>query len=126
MDVFATGPKSRVIPFVPPNNIIRVDDLPVMPLIALLLLQLQSWEHYGLSDRPDMRQSQAVAVNDIQQLLEIAVSKGESVARMPWLPRDFLEAGERRIKSFLEIVRPSSFDHWEEIGFDLYSPSKTV
>ncbi len=103
-----------------------MDNLPVMPIIALLLLELQSWEHYRLSSRPDMQQNWSVAVNDIQQLLGIAVSKGESVANMPWLPRDFVEAGGQRIKRFIEMVQPSSHDRWEEIGFDLSSLSGPV
>ncbi|KAF7797996.1 hypothetical protein EIP86_009205 [Pleurotus ostreatoroseus] len=46
------------IPFVPTQHIVSLEDLPVMPLIALLLLKLQGWEDHRLSGRSDMQQKQ--------------------------------------------------------------------
>ena len=105
------------IPFVPTQHIVSLEDLPVMPLIALLLLKLQGWEDHRLSGRSDMQQKQYVDVRDIQQLLQIAAQRGETVSDMTWLPHDFVDAGQKRLNRFLGNFRPTSSHLWEIIGF---------
>lgn len=114
------------IPFVSSHNIVRLESLPVMPLISLLLLKLQGWEDHRLSSRSDMQQKQYVDIRDIQQLLQIAVQRREDVTLTTWLPREFVEAGQERLKRFLEIIRPTSSDLWNVIGFDTDGLSKAL
>ncbi|KAJ3536286.1 hypothetical protein NM688_g6859 [Phlebia brevispora] len=106
------------IPSVPSHHILRIDGLPVMPLIALLLLKLQGWEDHRTSSRWDMQQKQYVDVRDINQLLQIAVGRGENVRNATWLPQDFITTGQERLNRFLSVLRPASSQSWKTIGFD--------
>ncbi|KAI0700211.1 hypothetical protein BC835DRAFT_1304235 [Cytidiella melzeri] len=108
------------IPSVPPTLIHTMSELPVMPIIPLLLLKLQGWEDHRTSSRSDMRQKQYVDIRDIEQLLRIAVERGANLADdLGWLPQEFVSTGRARLARFLETLRPAHATRWAEIGFEV-------
>ncbi|KZT30072.1 hypothetical protein NEOLEDRAFT_1153437 [Neolentinus lepideus HHB14362 ss-1] len=106
------------IPTITSGRIVKVHDIPVMPLSALLLLKLQGWSDHRASTRPDMIEKQYVDVQDINQLLRIASTRGLWMQSETWLPSDFLEAAGDRIAEYVDEY-PSSGASWEAIGYDM-------
>lgn len=106
------------IPNVPRRRIKMISGLPVMPLIPLLLLKLQGWSDHRDSRRADMQEKQYVDAEDIQELLEIAVERGQQVWQdnLSWMPRSLVWDSEVRVEEFREEY-PESMMDWEAIGF---------
>ncbi|CAL1712785.1 unnamed protein product [Somion occarium] len=88
------------IPFTPTDKIVYLSDLPVMPLIPLLLLKLQAWSDHRASYRLDFQAKQHTDARDILRLLKIAVRKGEHLDKVAWLPSTFVDAGKERVVKF--------------------------
>lgn len=107
------------IPFVDDHRIVHINNFPVMPLAALLLLKLQGWSDHRASARTDMQQKQYVDVRDVNQLLQIAVDKGVDIRTETWLPQSFVEAGQEMLSRYLNALRPRSAHQWKSIGFDV-------
>lgn len=105
------------IPHVDRHRIVRVNDLPVIPLIVLLLLKLKGWSDHRASSRSDFQQKQYVDVRDINQLLMIVADKGEDVRTATWLPQAFVDAGQERLNRYITALRPLSAYLWGDIGF---------
>ncbi len=105
------------IPDVPRHRVKKISGLPVMPLIPLLLLKLQGWSDHRLSPRPDMQAKQHVDVEDILELLDIAVERGKEVSsrKLRWLPASLIRASRTRARDFGKKY-PKSKDDWEEVG----------
>ena len=116
VDVLVPG--TMDIPLIASHRILRINDIPVMPIIALLLLKLQGWSDHRASTRLDMQEKQYVDIRDINQLLQFAVDRGESVQQATWLPESFVEAGQERLNKYLTTTRPVSASSWSDIGFD--------
>ncbi|TFK51206.1 hypothetical protein OE88DRAFT_1659024 [Heliocybe sulcata] len=104
------------IPTISSGRIVRVHDIPVMPLSAVLLLKLQGWSDHKGSTRPDMIEKQYVDERDITQLLRIAATQGLWMPGESWLPSEFLGTAHDRLLQFAEEY-PSSAPSWEAIGF---------
>ncbi|CAL1712784.1 unnamed protein product [Somion occarium] len=81
-------------------KIVYLSDLPVMPLIPLLLLKLQAWSDHRASYRLDFQAKQHTDARDILRLLKIAVRKGEHLDKVAWLPSTFVDAGKERVVKF--------------------------
>lgn len=117
LDVLIPGVLS--IPNVPPERIVHIDGLPVLPFMTLLLMKLQGWSDHRASGRSDMWEKQYVDVRDINQMLGIAATRGEDVNKETWLPKDFLDVARARVVRFVEHFRQST--RWERIGFEVVS-----
>ncbi|KAJ7737764.1 hypothetical protein B0H16DRAFT_1695046 [Mycena metata] len=93
-------------------------DLPLMPFLPLLLLKLQAWQDHGEADKLYLQAKQHVDVRDIDELLELAVSKyGIDLKKDgKWLPESFLKAAVRRVKAYVRRF-PESAENWSAIGF---------
>ncbi|KAJ7719285.1 hypothetical protein B0H16DRAFT_1700315 [Mycena metata] len=93
-------------------------DLPLMPFLPLLLLKLQAWQDHGEADKLYLRAKQHVDVRDIDELLELAVSKyGIDLKKDgKWLPESFLKAAVKRVKAYVRRF-PESAENWSTIGF---------
>ncbi|KAI0088398.1 hypothetical protein BDY19DRAFT_994295 [Irpex rosettiformis] len=108
------------IPSVPHHLVINLNNLPVMPIIPLLMLKLQGWEDHRLSSRFDMQQKQYVDIRDISQLLQVAINRGETLQdELVWLPEEFIDAGRVRLAKYLEILRPTNAGSWKVVGFEV-------
>lgn len=119
VDILVPGPGALNIPDIPVQRIVytHVPNIPVMPLLAMLLLKLQGWTDHRDSTRRDMREKQYVDVEDIDQMLEIAVeSYGVRLREERWLPSWFIRRGRNRVKEYVEEF-PESAEYWNQIGF---------
>lgn len=110
------------IPFVPASQIVytHVPDVPVMPLVAVILLKLQGWTDHRDSDRDDFQEKQHVDIDDIWDMLYIWVRghSDETVHTERWMPYEFVEAAKGRVEEFIEEC-PDSEDHWRLMGFNI-------
>ncbi len=105
------------IPDVPRRRIKMLSGIPTMPLIPLLLLKLQGWANHRDSHRGDMQEKQYVDAEDILELLEIAVERGQEVwqANLSWMPKGLIDDSEARVEDFLDEYPDSTMD-WEAVG----------
>ena len=107
------------IPHVPPEQIVWVNRLPVLPLIVLLLLKLQGWSDHRASTRSDYQQKQYVDIRDLSQLVVTAAREGVRLDNATWLPDTFISRGREHFALFLRIVRPAQTSYWRDIGFEV-------
>ncbi|KAJ4482589.1 hypothetical protein J3R30DRAFT_3700136 [Lentinula aciculospora] len=121
VDILTTGRSTSLnIPRVP---ITRVEyyhpygDLPVMPLLALLLLKLQGWTDHRHSRKAHERAKVRQDVADTREMLKIAVDKeahiDDSEAR--WMPRWFVREMAERVNEYIYKF-PGSQTDWEKLG----------
>ncbi|KAJ7446571.1 hypothetical protein FB451DRAFT_1567791 [Mycena latifolia] len=94
--------------------------LPLMPFLPLLLLKLQAWMDHREAAKYYLVIKQYVDVQDIGDLLELAVSKYEVDLRKDgkWLPESFVRAAAKRVKAYIRSY-PDSAEHWRDIGFNV-------
>ncbi|KAI6001627.1 hypothetical protein F5J12DRAFT_843393 [Pisolithus orientalis] len=96
----------------------EVKGLPVAPLLLLLCLKLQCWDHHGAAIEWRYRSKQPADAGDINELLRTAVANGENLAKERWMPEQFVRDAEERVRRFLH----SSWDtqgtrKWKALGF---------
>lgn len=112
------------IPSVPTKHITYVYPemgMPLMPFLPLLLLKLQAWQDHGESHRQYMKDKQPVDVQDIMELLNLAMTS-RKVGRLDlgkekdWLPETFVDAGKSRVKRYVKLY-PTTAKQWKYIGF---------
>jgi len=110
------------IPAVPRSRITytQVPDVPVMPLIAVLLLKLQGWTDHRDSEREDFQEKQYMDVDDIKEMLDILRwDYGmKTLSSEDWMPRWFVNLARERVDEFVEVF-PDTRDHWCDIGFNI-------
>ncbi|KAI8996634.1 hypothetical protein BD414DRAFT_455577 [Trametes punicea] len=106
------------IPNVPRRRVRWISGLPVMPIIPLLLLKLQGWSDHRYSERRDMQEKQYVDVDDIIDLLLIAIDRGQSIwqQNLRWMPRDFVDDAQEHVYDFIAEY-PYSDQQWEAVDF---------
>ena len=111
-------PGTLNIPFVPTNLVVRILDIPLMPLFAVLLLKLQGWTDHRDSMQMDMRLKRYVDVDDIDKLLKIIVDKypDQIVDRQRWVPESMIPAAQKRVNEFV-LEQPGTKSSWLYIGF---------
>ncbi|KAI0819387.1 hypothetical protein BC628DRAFT_1403040 [Trametes gibbosa] len=108
------------IPDVPRRRVKWIDELPVMPLVPLILLKLQGWSDHRASHREDMQAKQHVDVQDLDQLLQIAIERDQNVwqQNLSWMPRELIDEAQSRVYEFIEDLADFD-DDWERLGFDV-------
>lgn len=111
-------PPTLDIPHVPGRRLKIISDLPVMPLIPLLLLKLQGWSDHRESHRDDMQMKQYVDVEDISELLQIAIDRNQDIRQdnLGWLPEQMREDAQDRVWDFVQEY-PHMADNWVLVGF---------
>lgn len=113
-------PGSLNIPYIPRGRIVHLNDLPVMPLMPLLLMKLQGWSDHRDSSRPDFQDKVPVDVEDILDLLQIACDKPYCrLSRSTWLPQTFLDLAQSRIEEFVDEESGESAGYWQTLEFDV-------
>jgi hypothetical protein len=65
-------PPTLGLPEVCSDDIITINDIPVMPLFDLLVMKLQGWNDHRNSSRADFRAKVSADVEDVYALLETA------------------------------------------------------
>ncbi|KIJ63073.1 hypothetical protein HYDPIDRAFT_113616 [Hydnomerulius pinastri MD-312] len=103
------------IPDIPPDQIRIIRGLPIAPILAVLCLKLQAWDHHGAAIEWRFRAKQPTDARDIAELLAIAVTGGANVSKEAWLPQDFVSEAKRRVTDFL-ITERSTKGSWKQLG----------
>ncbi|KAJ3840256.1 hypothetical protein F5878DRAFT_79338 [Lentinula raphanica] len=121
VDILTTGDSTSLdLPPVPIEEVIYVHpftDLPVMPVLPLLLMKLQGWVDHLHSPKPHERAKVRQDVADIRVMLDIA--NGEQVhvndQEFDWMPYDFVGQMRTRVDQYIRRF-PESQQDWENLG----------
>ncbi|OCH83898.1 hypothetical protein OBBRIDRAFT_799534 [Obba rivulosa] len=107
------------IPRVPDDRIIYQNDLPVMPLLPLLMLKLQGWEDHRNHQEMYMRRKQHSDVSDVRGLLKIARQQGVHLADAAhvWIPPLLINETKRRVILWTEKIGSTESTKWKALGF---------
>jgi hypothetical protein len=109
------------IPRVPESLITytNIPDIPVMPFLALLLLKLRGWDDHRSHTRQDMVDKQHVDVEDIDELLDLAINHyGVHLSTESWMPKSFVKSAKARLREYVDLF-PDTAWQWNEIGFNV-------
>ncbi|TFY68489.1 hypothetical protein EVG20_g3529 [Dentipellis fragilis] len=109
-------PPTLNLPFLVESRIVLKDDLPICPLLPLLLLKLQGWDNHCSAQWPNLRAKSRIDAADVNELLAAAVRGDTKIADAQWLGPAFVEAGRRRSQSYIASY-PASRDAWAALGF---------
>lgn len=110
------------IPSIPVSSVVTLHNLPVMPLLPLLLMKLRGWDKHLNSPRQDHQKKQYVDAWDVYQLLRLAVSQGVNAADTQNLPEDV--EGVAQIRSANFVARyPAQMELWRKLGLAVKPPS---
>ncbi|KAF9063323.1 hypothetical protein BDP27DRAFT_1335332 [Rhodocollybia butyracea] len=121
VDILTTGRSTDLnIPRVPAGCVEYIhpfNDLPVMPLIALLLLKLQGWTDHRHSQKNHERAKVRQDVADIRAMLKIAIDAEVHIDDQDskWLPRWFRNQMGDRVEEYIGKF-PGSQTQWESVG----------
>ncbi|PPQ64282.1 hypothetical protein CVT26_002164 [Gymnopilus dilepis] len=117
VDVFLPG--MIHLPYIPPDRIVHSPStgLPVMPFFPVLLHKIQAWLTHRASPKEHARIKQVNDVQDIQELLDIAMASDKvKLEDHLWLPQWFREEAVESIPQFTAAY-PETSDSWKGIGF---------
>ena len=117
VDVFLPG--MIHLPYIPPDRIVHSPStgLPVMPFFPVLLHKIQAWLTHRASPKEHARIKQVNDVQDIQELLDIAMASDKvKLEDHLWLPQWFREEAVESIPQFIAAY-PETSDSWKGIGF---------
>ncbi|CDO77362.1 hypothetical protein BN946_scf184787.g11 [Trametes cinnabarina] len=125
IDIFVPGVMG--MPDVPPEHLTRLSshrDIPLMPLIPLLLLKLQAWADHTRSVKPHVHRKKGKDHAHINQLLPVARARGERIGAncLRWMPESMVAAAYAILESSAQPPYP--LQGWESIGFTLKRTTK--
>ncbi|KIK70015.1 hypothetical protein GYMLUDRAFT_536008 [Collybiopsis luxurians FD-317 M1] len=121
VDILTTGRSTALdIPRVPDSRTMFIhpfNDLPLMPLLALLLLKLRGWTDHRHSSKKYEQEKVRQDVTDIREMLEIAIDQGESIGNREsrWMPKWFITQMGDRVDEYIRKF-PASQAQWENLG----------
>ncbi|KAJ3992848.1 hypothetical protein F5050DRAFT_1786210 [Lentinula boryana] len=121
VDILTTGNSTSLdIPRVPDTRIQYIhpyNDLPVMPLLALLLLKLQGWIDHRHSQKANEQAKVRQDVADVQEMLKIAVEEEVHINdhESQWMHRWFVERMMNKVDEYTNQFLGSLSD-WESLG----------
>ncbi|KAJ8087720.1 hypothetical protein PM082_006557 [Marasmius tenuissimus] len=124
VDILPPGRATNLnIPVIPSSELEYVnpyDDIPVMPIVPLLLMKLQGWTDNRDASEPYKRAKEPQDVKDLFALLRIAVKgyKAHISDVDDWMPSFYVEEAEWRVEEFVE-EHPRSKMNWKKIGFEV-------
>ncbi|KAL4078177.1 hypothetical protein V8B97DRAFT_1935566 [Scleroderma yunnanense] len=105
------------IPDVPPSKIREVQGVPVAPLLVLLCLKLQAWDHHGAAVEYRFQIKQPADERDIGELLDIAIRAGEKMTKEGWIPQTFIRQAMGRVPKYVRsFTNASTREKWRILG----------
>ncbi|RDB27110.1 hypothetical protein Hypma_004623 [Hypsizygus marmoreus] len=112
------------IPNIPLERIVYHEthhDIPVIPLLALLLLKLRGWTDRRADSRPQVREKATQDAVDIGYLLELVAARmyEPHLLTETWMPRWFVDEGRERVQQFVQLWGGTA-SIWFDMGFDVY------
>ncbi|KAJ3729507.1 hypothetical protein C8R42DRAFT_570011 [Lentinula raphanica] len=121
VDVLTTGNSTSLnIPRVPVSRVVYIhpyNDMPVMPVLALLLMKLRGWVDHRHSQKAHERAKVRQDVRDVKTMLDIALEEGDHVddPDSSWMPQWFVRQMRGRVDEFVNKF-PESETDWEILG----------
>lgn len=123
VDILTTGASTSLnIPRVPDVHVqfrsgIVGNDLPVMPLLALVLLKLQGWSDHRHSTKGFEQQKVRADRVDIEEMLKIARNADVKVGdpESEWMAMWFGTQMKKRVDEYVKKF-PESFAQWVALG----------
>lgn len=124
MKVVILTPGSTGFSLVPDDRINHnslIPSLSTLPTIPLILILLHNWETHRSSPWPEEQWKEFGDIQNLNQLVDIAVEKGEHLANdKSWIPGKALEAGKKRFRDFAKQSGVTNIASWNAIGFSRY------
>ncbi|KDR85592.1 hypothetical protein GALMADRAFT_108875 [Galerina marginata CBS 339.88] len=117
VDIFLPG--MIHLPPIPHDRIVYSSQtsLPVMPFFPILLHKVQAWIAHRDSPKERARIKQSNDVQDIRELLKIAVSAHNvKLGEQTWLPPWFLQEAAEGVSEYI-TSHPETADSWTKVGF---------
>ena len=118
------------VPDVPSSRIRELQGVPVAPLLVLLCLKLQAWDHHRMAPQHWYRSKRPADERDIDELLDIAIRVKENIIQESWISGLFVRQAKSRVSQYVAFASASSREKWRKIGFptevDKYYSSKYV
>jgi hypothetical protein len=90
-------------------------NVPVMPLLGVILFKLRGWDDHRNDIYADKRVKQFVDVRDIDQLLDIAIEDGYHLRKEKWMPQSFQDKSRLRLQTYI-AMHPETEERWKELG----------
>ncbi|ESK87112.1 hypothetical protein Moror_11888 [Moniliophthora roreri MCA 2997] len=124
IDIFLPGRDDQFhVPAIPKARVQHVQpwgDIPVMPILPLLLTKLQAWDVYRISKEVRMRARAQRDVVDLEEMLELAVDHEVNLKlkKEEWLSSQlkFMRGMQNRVEVFVKEY-PESRKQWGRLGF---------
>ncbi|TFK21752.1 hypothetical protein FA15DRAFT_597351 [Coprinopsis marcescibilis] len=92
-------------------------DLPVLPLLTLLLLKLRGWTDHREDERYWVQEKVPEDEDDIEEMLDLAMSKYSAYVEdeVGLWSRSFQEESSERISEYIQEW-PGTMDSWDALG----------
>ncbi|PPQ79882.1 hypothetical protein CVT25_002938 [Psilocybe cyanescens] len=119
VDIFFPG--MIHLPTIPPSYIFYSAQtaLPIMPFFPILLHKIQAWIAHRASSKESARIKQSNDVQDIRELLALAVSAHKiKLDEQTWLPAWFLQEAVQGVVQYVQ-EHPETIPLWKESGFPM-------
>ncbi|TFK70158.1 hypothetical protein BDN72DRAFT_819288 [Pluteus cervinus] len=107
------------IPRIPARRMVYLDeypDIPLIPLMTLLLLKLQGWNENRSDRRPWKRKKAPKEEEDIKELLDLMVNRAMD-EEDEWCPSYLKDMAKAWVKKFVKTC-PSYEWRWNRLGFE--------
>ena len=109
------------IPKIPPQHVKYPNgyDIPVVPLLVVLILKVQGWRDHRRSGKKRFRAKIPQDIEDIRQLLDMADDAGDRLNDLDdWSPRWFLKRAESLVKRYTNHFEETTC-LFRDLGFDV-------
>ncbi len=102
------------------HGILNGHSVSALPSILLLFLRLKTWEAHRTSVFPEERWKQYADTHDINQMVEVAVEKGDHLKACFWIPAEAIGQGKKLFRNFAKHSLVSDIELWNRIGFSRF------
>lgn len=115
VDLFTPG--MIHLPRIPSDKIFYSDsNIPVMPFFPVALHKIQAWKAHLASTKPWAATKQRNDVNDINDLLNVAMTMDEHLHDQTWLEQWFLDEAVEGVRQYI-VEHPDAAPGWAKLGF---------
>jgi hypothetical protein len=119
VDILIPGKKKPLgIPHIPLRAIQFFGNLPVMPILPLLILKVQGWHDHCKSRKYWHRIKVPQDVEDIETLLSIMDDNNDLSNLYSVKRKWFMKKGSKLIEAYVDEFPDSSYK-WRSLGFDV-------
>ena len=110
------------IPPIPPQHLVLISNIPLVPFLPLIFLKLRGWTDHLASHIPRMQEKTWVDEEDIDEMLCLGVetygAKLEAEEAKGWMPEWFVDEGRQRAEKYARAF-PCSATCWKRLGVEV-------